>query len=128
MGCLFSVLELLCVPVSLGAATQLHRSQPCPTSPGARTRSAEVPPDLTCTSASGEVAANPLDCRATRTLHAHVGFPPYPPAYGLWGGGREEGGSLDLGLTALRLRNMTKDWPRTFLSSLGCGYNFLRSR
>ena len=71
----------------------------------------------------------PQDCYATRTLHAHVGFPPHslPTVCG-----RNARTCLDLGPVAFRLRNMTnvwpKVWPRTFLSSFGCGCNFLRFR
>ena len=65
------------------------------------------------------------DCRGTRTLHARIYFPPYSLPTGCGGNART---CLDLGLTALRLRNMKKVWPRTFLSSFGSGYNMLRFR
>ena len=68
--------------------------------------------------------SEPRDCRGTRTLHARIYFPYYLPT-GCGGNART---CLDLGLMALRLRNMKKVWPRTFLSSFGSGYNMLRFR
>ena len=54
--------------------------------------------------------SEPRDCCGTRTLHARIYFSSYLPT-GCGGNART---CLDLGLAALRLRNMKKVWPRTF--------------
>ena len=61
------------------------------------------------------LSPEPRDCRGTRTLHARIYFPPYSLPTGCGGNART---SLDLRLSALRLRNMKKVLPRSEVASI----------